>query len=131
MMKTKNCIIWLWNATKGFRMAIAGNSLAGILHVSVSLLFVFACKQVIDAVTHTKRDILSSKGVSLNVDEILIALSISGIYDENAKKASEALKQLRDCDVHFTHIPSAGDIDGMRKLNINFTSEPQYPARSY
>ena len=88
-------------------------------------------KEVIDAVTHTKRDILSSKGVSLNVDEILIALSISGIYDENAKKASEALKQLRDCDVHFTHIPSAGDIDGMRKLNINFTSEPQYPARSY
>ena len=86
--------------------------------------------EVIKAVTHTKRDILSSKGVSLNVDEILIALSISGIYDENAKMASEALKKLRDTDVHFTHIPSAGDIDGMRKLGINYTSEPQYPGRS-
>ena len=86
--------------------------------------------EVIKAVTHTKRDILSSKGVSLNVDEILIALSISGIYDENAKMASEVLKKLRDTDVHFTHIPSAGDIDGMRKLGINYTSEPQYPGRS-
>ena len=66
----------------------------------------------------------------MNVDEILIALSISGIYDENAKNASEALMQLRDSDVHFTHIPSAGDIDGMRKLGINYTSEPQYPGRN-
>ncbi len=85
---------------------------------------------VIEAVTHTKRDILSSKGVSLNVDEILIALSISGIYDENAKRACEALRKLRGTDVHFSHIPSAGDIDGMRKLGINYTAEPQYPARS-
>ena len=51
MMKTRNCISWLWNATKGFRIPIAGNSLTGILHAGVSLLFVFACKQVIDAVT--------------------------------------------------------------------------------
>ena len=76
MMKTKNCIIWLWNATKGFRMAIAGNSLAGILHVSVSLLFVFACKQVIDAVTgQTDNHLNSCIGGMLSCMAIQLLLS--------------------------------------------------------
>lgn len=87
-------------------------------------------KEIIESITVLKRDILSSKGVSLNVDEILIALSMSSNYDNTNKAACMALKALRGCDVHFTHIPSAGDLDGLRKLGINYTSEPQFPGRN-
>ena len=86
-------------------------------------------KNVVSSITVVKRDILMGKGVSLNVDEILIALAISATYDPTAERASLALKHLRGCDVHFSHIPSAGDTEGMRKLGINWTSEPQYPGR--
>ena len=87
-------------------------------------------KDVIERITYLKRDILSGKGVSINVDEILVALSISGTYQVEAAEATKALSRLRGCDAHFTHIPSAGDMDGMRKLGINVTSEPAYPARN-
>ena len=66
MMKTRNCISWLWNATKGFRIPIAGNSLTGILHAGVSLLFVFACKQVIDAVTRPSFECLHRRNAGLH-----------------------------------------------------------------
>ncbi len=87
-------------------------------------------KDVIERITFLKRDILSGKGVSINVDEILVALSISGTLQEEAAEATKALKELRGCDVHFTHVPSAGDMDGLRKLGINVTTDPQYPARN-
>lgn len=87
-------------------------------------------KEIIKSITFLKRDILSSKGVSLNVDEILVALAMSSNYSSITEDALLALKRLNGCDVHFTHIPSAGDIDGLRKIGINYTSEPQYPGRN-
>ncbi len=84
---------------------------------------------VIESITMVKRDVLMGKGVSLNVDEILIALAISSIYNSVSAKACKALLELKNTEVHFTHIPSPGDIDGMRKLGINYTSDPQYPGR--
>ncbi len=87
-------------------------------------------KKVVQSITLVKRDILASKGVSLNVDEILIAMAMSSIYNPYTAQACHALERLKNCDVHFTHIPSAGDIDGLRKLGINYTSEPHYPGRN-
>ena len=46
---------------------------------------------VIKSITAMKRDILSGKGVSMNLDEILIALAMSASEDEDAKKALKAL----------------------------------------
>ena len=85
---------------------------------------------VIAGITAMKRDILSGKGVSMNLDEILIALAMSASEDENAKKALAALPLLKNAEVHLTHIPSNGDISGLRKLGLLYTSEPQYPARN-
>ena len=108
--------------------ALVLNAVKALLHIDQSKEIIH--KEIIESITVLKRDILSSKGVSLNVDEILIALSMSSNYNEMNKAACQALKRLNGCDVHFSHIPSAGDIDGLRKLGINYTSEPQYPGRN-
>ena len=85
---------------------------------------------VIKSITAMKRDILSGKGVSMNLDEILIALAMSASEDEDAKKAIEALPLLKNAEVHLTHVPSNGDISGLRKLGLIYTSEPVYPERN-
>ena len=87
-------------------------------------------KNVIENILIMKRDILAGKGVSLNLDETLIALAMSAAEDKNAKKAMEALPLLKGSEVHLTHIPSPGDSKGLRKLGLQFTSDPKYPARN-
>ena len=85
---------------------------------------------VIKSITAMKRDILSGKGVSMNLDEILIALAMSASVSEDAAKAMKALPLLKNAEVHLTHIPSPGDSSGIRKLGILATSDPRYPVRN-
>ncbi len=85
---------------------------------------------VIQSITHMKRDLLSGKGVSLNLDETLTALAMSSAENEESRKALSALPLLKGLDVHMTHIPSPGDSTGLRKLGILFTSDPKYPAKN-
>ncbi len=87
-------------------------------------------ENIIDSVTHLKKDILDGKMVSLDVDETLIVLAISAISNPAAKMALESLKLLRDCEVHLTHIPTPGDEAGWRKLKVNLTCDPQYSSKS-
>ena len=46
---------------------------------------------------------------------------------EDAKRASAYLPDLNGCEVHMTHIPSSGDTSGLRKLQLNVTSDPRFP----
>lgn len=85
---------------------------------------------IIDSVTHLKKDILNGKMVSLDVDETLIVLGISALSNPAAKMALGNLKLLRDCEVHLTHIPTPGDEAGWRKLNVNLTCDPEYSSKS-
>ena len=77
-----------------------------------------------------KRDILSGRGVSMNLDEILIALAMSASETDEARKALEALPRLKDAEVHLTHVPSPGDCSGLRKLGLRYTSDPFYPGKN-
>ncbi len=86
--------------------------------------------QVINSITTMKRDVLSGRGVSLNVDEILICLAMSAAINDKAKDAMHKLPLLKGCEVHFTHIPSAGDLIGLRKLGMNVTSNPVFPSKN-
>lgn len=47
---------WLWRSSRGFRLAMLGCGMAGVLQVSVSLYFVFVCKHLIDIVTGISND---------------------------------------------------------------------------
>ncbi|MDY0244899.1 MAG: DUF1846 family protein, partial [Sphaerochaeta sp.] len=85
---------------------------------------------IVQSVTAMKRDVLKGRGVSLNLDEVLICLAMSCAISEDAKRASEVLPLLNGCEVHMTHIPSSGDSSGLRKLVLNVTSEPRFPTSS-
>jgi len=87
-------------------------------------------KTLIDSVTYLKKDILNGKEVSLDVEETLILLGISALFNPAAQAALEQLTLLRGCEVHLTHIPTPGDEAGLRKLNVNVTCDPEYSSKS-
>ncbi|MFA7583679.1 MAG: DUF1846 domain-containing protein [Proteiniphilum sp.] len=86
-------------------------------------------ENIIDSVTHLKKDILNGKNVSLDVEETLIALSISAISNPAAQMALLKLTDLNNCEMHSSHIPTPGDEAGLRKLKINFTSDPLFSSK--
>ena len=77
-----------------------------------------------------KRDILNGKAESLNLDETLVALSISSTTNPSAQMAMEKLKELTGCEMHLTHIPTPGDEAGLKRLGVNLTSDPNFPSRN-
>ena len=85
---------------------------------------------ITDSLRHLKKDVLEGKKSSLDVEETLIALSISAASNPAAEMAIEKLRDLRACEVHLTHIPTPGDEAGLRKLGVNVTSDPEFASRS-
>jgi uncharacterized protein (UPF0371 family) len=73
-----------------------------------------------------KKDILHRKTVSLDLEETLIALSISSTSNPGARSAMEHLPSLAGCEVHLTHLPTPGDETGLRRLGVNLTCDPQF-----
>ena len=87
-------------------------------------------ENVINAIAFLKKEVLHGRVISLDVEETMIALSISAISNPAAQMAVECLKELRNCEVHITHIPTPGDEAGLRKLGVNLTSDPDFSSRS-
>ncbi len=81
---------------------------------------------MIEKVTFLKKEILTGKMISLDLEETLIMLGISAISNPAAQLAIEKLADLRHCEVHLTHIPTAGDEAGLRKLHVNLTCDPEF-----
>jgi len=84
---------------------------------------------IMESISHFKKDVLRGKMVSLDLDETLIALSISATMNPAAQMAVEKLKELAGCEVHMTHIPTPGDEAGLRKLGVNLTSDPDFSTK--
>lgn len=87
-------------------------------------------QNITDSIAFLKKDILKGKMVSLDLEETLIALSISAISNPAAQMAIEYLKEIDGCEVHLTHIPTPGDEAGLRKLGVNLTSDPDFSSKS-
>jgi len=85
---------------------------------------------ITDAVRNLKTGILEEKSVSLDLEEALIALSVSSTTNPAAQLAVEKLKELRDCEVHMTHIPTPGDEAGLRRLGVRLTSDPSFSSKN-
>src|SRR4030042_1216613 len=73
-----------------------------------------------------KTEILDEKNVSLDLEEALIALSISATTNPAAELALEKLKELQNSEIHMTHIPTPGDEAGLRRLGVNLTAYPNF-----
>jgi uncharacterized protein (UPF0371 family) len=84
---------------------------------------------IIESISHFKKDVLKGKMVSLDLEETLIALSISATMNPAAQLAVEKLKGLSGCEVHMTHMPTPGDDAGLRKLGVNLTSDPDFATK--
>ncbi len=84
---------------------------------------------VIESIANLKKNIMNRKTVSLNLEETLIALSISATTNPTAQVAMEKLKELQGCEIHTTHMPTPGDESGLRRLGVNLTSHPDFATK--
>ncbi len=84
---------------------------------------------ITESVRNLKTGILKEKNLNLDLLETLIALSISATNNPAAQLAMEKLNELRDCEVHMTHMPTPGDEAGLRRLGVNLTSDPHFSTK--
>jgi uncharacterized protein (UPF0371 family) len=86
---------------------------------------------IIESIRNLKHNILGAKTTSLDLDEALIALTISAMTNATAQAALEKLSELKGCEVHMTHIPTPGDEAGLKRLGINLTTDTNFTSASY
>ncbi len=86
---------------------------------------------IIESIAGMKKNILSLKSVSLDLEETLIALSIAAATNPAAKLAMQSLNELKGCEVHMTHMPTSGDETGLRRLGVNLTSDPNFASKRF
>jgi len=86
-------------------------------------------QNILASITHLKKEVLKGRKTDLDLDETLIALSISTISNPTAQWAIEKLEHLQGCEAHITHIPTPGDEAGLRKLGVNLTSDANFSSR--
>jgi len=65
----------------------------------------------------------------LDLEEVLVALSVNAAVFKPAAEGMARLTELRNCEAHLTHMPSSGDEDGLRTLGINVTCDPLFSSR--
>jgi uncharacterized protein (UPF0371 family) len=66
----------------------------------------------------------------LDLEETLIALSMSAATNPTAEIAMEKLEELAGCEVHLTHIPIPGDEVGLRRLKVNLTTDGNFSSQN-
>ncbi len=82
--------------------------------------------QIIEPIMDLKLKHLGNRNPLLHIDEILIALAIEALTNEDAKKAYEKLDELKGLEVHSSVILSQVDVGVFKKLGVNLTCEPKY-----
>ena len=97
----------------------ATKHLAGIDH-SVRLI----PQKMIEPIQKTKVTYLHGHNPRLHTDEVLVALSMLSLWDENCTKALACLPLLEGCQVHTTVMLSEVDRKIFKKLGVGLTSEP-------
>ena len=81
---------------------------------------------VIEPIMDMKVRYLRNHNPLLHLDEILIALSIEAVTNEEAKRAFDQLPLLSGLEAHSSVILSPVDVSVFKKLGIHLTCEPQY-----
>ena len=81
---------------------------------------------VIEPIQHLKVAHMGNRNPLMHIDEILIALTICAVTDDNAEQAMEQLSKLSGCEAHSTVILSQADEGMLSRLGLNLTCEPAY-----
>ena len=82
--------------------------------------------EVLKPIIDLKESLNGKKDLVLNIEEILIALSICAGSDENAAKALAQLEKLRNLEAHSTTILPTTDEHLLKKIGLNLTVEPSF-----
>ncbi len=82
------------------------------------------------AITNMKEQTFRQTASNLDVAELLIAIGISSANSNAVMRAVETLVELRDCDVHLSHMAGDGDSAGLRRLGVSVTCDPVYPSQN-
>ena len=100
--------------------------LAGISH-TVKLI----PQDMIEPIQKTKVSYLHGHNPRLHTDEVLVALSMLSLNDENCRKALDCLPQLDGCQVHTTVMLSEVDQKIFKKLGVGLTCDPVKKKTTY
>ena len=82
---------------------------------------------IIEPIINLKKHTLDDKNGALNLEEILMVLSISAVTNPVASLALSKLPLLKDSQAHATVILNNLEEQTFRKLGIEVTSDPIYP----
>ena len=93
--------------------------LAGIDH-EVKLI----SQDFIEPIQKTKVDYLGGKNPRLHMDEVLVALSVLSLNDDNCRRALDMLPKLNGLQAHATVMLSQVDQKILKKLGISLTCDP-------
>ena len=93
--------------------------LAGIAH-NVKLI----PQKMIEPIQKTKVTYLHGRNPRLHTDEVLVAISMMSLIDENCKLALDQLPALNGTQVHSTVMLSEVDAKTFHKLGIGLTCDP-------
>ena len=85
---------------------------------------------ILEPILALKSKTLGNQKISLNCEEVLIALSISAATNPIAQVAMEKLSMLKGCQVHSVTILPTTDEQTFRKLGVDVTCDAEYASES-
>ena len=81
-------------------------------------------QNIIEPIQKTKISYLHGQNPRLHTDEVLVALSVLSLHDDNCRKALETLPLLKGCQAHSTVMLKEVDWRTFKKLGIDLTTDP-------
>jgi len=103
------------------------NATKSLAHIPDEILLL--SPNIISQISKYKEEILGVESTSLDLEETLIALSISATTNPTAELAMKKLRELKGCEMHMTHIPTPGDEVGLKRLGVNLTTDGKSSSR--
>ncbi|MCL2030130.1 MAG: DUF1846 domain-containing protein [Oscillospiraceae bacterium] len=85
---------------------------------------------VLSPIQRLKNQTYRLRSPVLNLDEVLIALTISAATNPLVERALLGLESLRGCEAHATYILPETDEEILRRLDIRLTCEPDFPGKN-
>lgn len=81
---------------------------------------------VLEPIKKLKEKRLKKIDTALELDEVLICLSICAVTNPIVEKALKNLDKLKGCEAHSTYIVSRNDLEIFNNLQVNLTSEADF-----
>ena len=81
---------------------------------------------VLEGILKMKQKISYRRNYCLNIQEVLIALSICSTNNRSAEKAMEQLENLNELEAHSSYILTTEENNVMKNLGIRLTCEPKF-----